>query len=314
MTYSSAVLFSNVMQDFKFGQLVGTGGYARARQSGGIQFRTLPNTGLSLVLPRMIPERPAGKDAPPLVQPDIALPDDPFDRRTLIGEKNAGATRVEASHNGYVGRFGLMICYDGWYPEVPRTLAWMGAEVILQPTLTKTVDREQELVVARANAIVNQVWLVTPNYGGLFGTGRSLIVDRNDKDTKRRQLFYIHNAGSKDEQIITIADRFFEKYSRSTDFIQRYVFPGGMLPSPEILKGEIARAGLVWRDARTYGADYARTLKEWRGRFLSAWDRIEPMGFDERFKRMWDYYLCYCEAGFEAGLLDVGLPQIVHDF
>ncbi|MCY7417719.1 MAG: carbon-nitrogen hydrolase family protein [Chloroflexi bacterium] len=76
-----------------------------------------------------------------------------------------------------VGRFGLMICYDGWYPEVPRTLAWMGAEVILQPTLTKTVDREQELVIARANAIVNQVWLVTPNYGGLFGTGRSLIVD-----------------------------------------------------------------------------------------------------------------------------------------
>ncbi len=76
-----------------------------------------------------------------------------------------------------VGRFGLMICYDGWYPEVPRTLAWMGAEVILQPTLTKTVDREQELVIARANAIVNQVWLVTPNYGGLFGTGRSVIVD-----------------------------------------------------------------------------------------------------------------------------------------
>jgi formamidase len=75
------------------------------------------------------------------------------------------------------GRFGLMICYDGWYPEVPRTLAWMGAEVIIQPTLTKTVDREQELVMTRANAIVNQVYLVNPNYGGLFGTGRSVIVD-----------------------------------------------------------------------------------------------------------------------------------------
>jgi formamidase len=75
------------------------------------------------------------------------------------------------------GRFGLMICYDGWYPEVPRTLAWMSAEVILQPTLTKTVDREQELVIARANAIVNQVFLVNPNYGSLFGTGRSIIVD-----------------------------------------------------------------------------------------------------------------------------------------
>ena len=75
------------------------------------------------------------------------------------------------------GRFGLMICYDGWYPEVARTLAWMGAEVILQPTLTKTVDREQELVMARANAMVNQLYLVNPNYGGLFGTGRSVIVD-----------------------------------------------------------------------------------------------------------------------------------------
>lgn len=84
MTYSSAVLFSNVMQDFKFGQLVGTGGYARARQSGGIQVRALPNTGLDLVLPRFILDRPAGKDAAPLVQPDIALPDDPFNRRALV--------------------------------------------------------------------------------------------------------------------------------------------------------------------------------------------------------------------------------------
>ena len=76
-----------------------------------------------------------------------------------------------------VGRFGLMICYDGWLPEVPRNLAWMGAEVILQPTLTKTIDREQELVLARANAITNQAYVVSPNYGALFGTGRSIIVD-----------------------------------------------------------------------------------------------------------------------------------------
>jgi formamidase len=76
-----------------------------------------------------------------------------------------------------VGRFGLMICYDGWVPEIPRNLAWMGAEVILQPTQTKTSDREQELVLARANAITNQAYVVSPNYGALFGTGRSIIVD-----------------------------------------------------------------------------------------------------------------------------------------
>ena len=76
-----------------------------------------------------------------------------------------------------VGRFGLAICYDGWVPEIMRTLAWMGAEVILQPTYTRTSDRAQELVLARANAITNQVYVVNPNIGALFGTGRSIITD-----------------------------------------------------------------------------------------------------------------------------------------
>lgn len=76
-----------------------------------------------------------------------------------------------------IGRFGLAICYDGWVPEIMRTLAWMGAEVILQPTYTRTSDRAQELVLARANAIANQVYVVNPNIGALFGTGRSIVVD-----------------------------------------------------------------------------------------------------------------------------------------
>jgi formamidase len=76
-----------------------------------------------------------------------------------------------------IGRAGLMICYDGWFPEVARHLAWMGAEVILQPTLTDTSDRPQELVLARANAIVNQVFVVNINAGGVLGTGLSTIVD-----------------------------------------------------------------------------------------------------------------------------------------
>jgi C-terminal processing protease CtpA/Prc len=84
MTYSSAVLFSNVMQDFGFGQLVGERGYARARQSGGIQVRKLPNTTLELVVPRFVLDRPSGARTPELVTPDIVLPDDPFDRRALV--------------------------------------------------------------------------------------------------------------------------------------------------------------------------------------------------------------------------------------
>ncbi|NWG72228.1 MAG: class I SAM-dependent methyltransferase [Parvularculaceae bacterium] len=106
-------------------------------------------------------------------------------------------------------------------------------------------------------------------------------------------------------QIITIQDRFFDAYSRSTDFIQRYVFPGGMLPCLSALRAEMTRAGLVWRDAANFGRDYARTLNAWSSRFLSAWDRIEPLGFDERFKKLWRFYLAYCEAGFRAQTTDV---------
>ena len=110
-------------------------------------------------------------------------------------------------------------------------------------------------------------------------------------------------------QIITIADQFFDHYSRSTDFIQRYVFPGGMLPSPSILKEKISEAGLEWRKHIEFGEDYARTLSQWRQSFLDAWQDIKPMGFDERFKKLWQYYLAYCEAGFRAGTTNVS--QIV---
>ncbi len=106
-------------------------------------------------------------------------------------------------------------------------------------------------------------------------------------------------------QIITIADRFFERYSKSTDFIQRHIFPGGVLPSPSLLKNHIESAGLAWRKAITFGEDYALTLAQWHERFVSAWDDIKPMGFDERFKKLWRFYLAYCEAGFRAGTTDV---------
>ena len=76
-----------------------------------------------------------------------------------------------------VGRFGLAICYDGWVPEIMRTLAWLGAEVVLQPTYTRTADRPHELILARANAIANQMYVVNPNVGAAFGTGSSIVVD-----------------------------------------------------------------------------------------------------------------------------------------
>ena len=107
-------------------------------------------------------------------------------------------------------------------------------------------------------------------------------------------------------QVITIAERYYENYRRSVDFIQRYVFPGGMLPSPTIFREQTDAAGLQWQGAETFGLDYARTLAQWRERFLAVWPEIEALGgFDERFRRMWQYYLAYCEAGFRTGSIDV---------
>ena len=106
-------------------------------------------------------------------------------------------------------------------------------------------------------------------------------------------------------QIITIDERYFSTYRTSVDFIQKYVFPGGMLPSIQALRDQVAGAGLSWRDETKFGLDYAQTLSRWRDGFIGAWDDIRTLGFDERFKRLWNYYLSYCEAGFRAGSIDV---------
>jgi cyclopropane-fatty-acyl-phospholipid synthase len=107
-------------------------------------------------------------------------------------------------------------------------------------------------------------------------------------------------------QIITIDDREFDYYRTRVDFIQTYIFPGGMLPSVKRLREESARAGLGFAVGEMYGLSYARTLSEWARRFEAAWETISRMGFDERFRRMWRYYLAYCEAGFRTGRIDVG--------
>lgn len=106
-------------------------------------------------------------------------------------------------------------------------------------------------------------------------------------------------------QAITISDSLFANYRREVDFIQRYVFPGGMLPSPTVLKALGERFSIPVIGERIFGQDYARTLATWRGNFRSAWPSLMPLGFDERFRRLWEYYLSYCEAGFLSGQIDV---------
>ena len=101
-------------------------------------------------------------------------------------------------------------------------------------------------------------------------------------------------------QIITIRDEYFEEYRSRSDFIQKYIFPGGMLPSEERLKKVTDKAGFSWTGIERFGHDYADTLAEWQQRFDAAWGDIRPLGFDERFRKLWKFYLSYCEAGFRT--------------
>jgi cyclopropane-fatty-acyl-phospholipid synthase len=122
-------------------------------------------------------------------------------------------------------------------------------------------------------------------------------------DTIRRCL---KPGGSALLQIITIEERRFHAYRDNVDFIQRYVFPGGFLPSETALRAAIEKSGLVLSDTEHFGESYALTLADWRRRFRAAWPAIAALGFDQRFQRLWEYYLCYCEAGFAESSINVG--------
>ncbi|MGJ8570893.1 MAG: class I SAM-dependent methyltransferase [Hoeflea sp.] len=111
-------------------------------------------------------------------------------------------------------------------------------------------------------------------------------------------------------QIITIKPEAYETYRANPDFIQRYVFPGGMLPTENHLTSLGEAAGLNMVGHRAFGPDYGRTLAEWRERFWNVWDEVQPMGFDLRFKRLWEFYMYYCEAGFRSGHINV--RQVVY--
>ena len=106
-------------------------------------------------------------------------------------------------------------------------------------------------------------------------------------------------------QYISIADDVFEAYAGSVDFIQRYVFPGGLLLSESRFRRIAEANGLEWRDQHAFGLDYAETLRRWHTAFNAAWSEIEPLGFDERFRRMWGFYLTSCAAAFHSGSCDV---------
>ncbi|MFQ6548511.1 class I SAM-dependent methyltransferase [Aestuariibius sp. 2305UL40-4] len=106
-------------------------------------------------------------------------------------------------------------------------------------------------------------------------------------------------------QIITVQDARWEVYRRGVDFVQKYIFPGGMLPSPRVLREEIEQAGLRIANSVEFGDSYSQTLRRWYDTFNDSWDQIAALGFDNRFRRMWNFYLCSCAATFHSGNCDV---------
>ncbi len=128
--------------------------------------------------------------------------------------------------------------------------------------------------------------------------------------TLRRQL---KAGGRACIQTITIRDDLFERYLKSTDFIQQYIFPGGLLPSPQAFRAEARRAGFKVVNELAFGADYAETLRRWRLRFLAEQQHVLRLGFDQRFLRIWEFYLAYCEAAFATGNTDVMQFTLLRD-
>jgi cyclopropane-fatty-acyl-phospholipid synthase len=113
-------------------------------------------------------------------------------------------------------------------------------------------------------------------------------------------------------QSITLRDDLFAAYRRGTDFIQQYIFPGGMLPSRSTFRKGAEKSGLKVTDEFAFGLDYARTVRQWRAAFETHWAQIATLGFDESFRRLWRFYLSYCEAGFLAGNIDVVQFELAH--
>lgn len=206
----------------------------------------------------------------------------------------------------------------GWGALAAR-LAGIGKTEVVALTLSKE-QREFAVAAHRRDGVASLIDVRLQDYRDVRGEfDRIVSIEMLEAvgerfwpvyfDTVRARL---KNDGRAVLQVITIDEARFEDYREGADFIQRHVFPGGMLPSKTALRREIENAGLQLTAAETFGQSYAETLAEWRIRFHRSWPDIERIGFGERFRRLWDYYLCYCEAGFRTGAIDVGLYCVTH--
>lgn len=200
---------------------------------------------------------------------------------------------------------------SGWGGFATYVAGEIGAHVT-----TLTISKEQAAYVEKLVAdrgLVDQVDVGLRDFSAEHGTyDRIASIEMIESIPASRWAEYfaavrdrLAPGGRAGLQIITVADHHWKTSDRNPDFIRRYVFPGGQVPAPMILRRLTAGAGLRWLGNHEYGRSYARTLRCWRERFDSQWSSIEAMGFDEPFRRMWRYYLSYCEGGFRVGRADV---------
>ena len=198
---------------------------------------------------------------------------------------------------------------------------WGGFAVYLAGELgcrvrTVTVSKEQhdyveKLVVEhglvdRVDARLQDFRTVDGSYDRIVSVEMMESVPQRLWDPYFRQLRQrLRPQGTVGLQLIVVADHHWRDSDEHPDFVRRYIFPGGQVPAPSVLHDLAERHGLTWREDAGFGSSYARTLAHWLERFDAAWPSIAEMGFDERFQRMWRYYLAYCGAGFASGRTDV---------
>ena len=186
---------------------------------------------------------------------------------------------------------------------------------------TTTISREQYETACqrvRDEGLEDRVTLLFEDYRKLEGRFDKLVSVEMIEAVGHQyynQYFNLCSSLLKDDglmllQAITIPDQRYEYARRSVDFIQRYIFPGGSLPSHEVLISSARKnTDMLMVGMQEIGEDYARTLSIWRERFLERLDEVHALGFDEFFVRMWHYYLCYCQGGFEERI--IGTAQIL---
>jgi cyclopropane-fatty-acyl-phospholipid synthase len=236
------------------------------------------------------------------------------DDMTLAGAQREKYRRLSESAGLRPGMRVLEIG-SGW-----GGFALYAAGIIGCDVTTVTVSRAQatwvEKQVAEAG-LHDRIHVRVEDFSTTPGTFDAVVsIEMIESIPRERWALFFHTVrerlapgGAAGLQIITVGDRHWDASNGDADFIRRYVFPGGQVPSPTVLRDAWERAGLERVSEAGFGASYARTLHEWRARFDAASPAIAELGFDERFHRLWQYYLSYCEAGFRSGRVDVS--QIV---